>query len=150
MILYTSYFYQIRFFPENLIPLSTAVYDPAWFHAGKGQDYEFKDKRGVMNGVRAPIFVPIMDEVYCGPECKLQPPDCIFLTKYREQLDKLNYDEIMERLQLLHDAICNEQGFDDCDFALIVHEAPWKKCSERIVIQQWFQDRGYNIQEWQK
>lgn len=27
-----SYFYQIRFFKPNMIPLSTAAFDPKWFH----------------------------------------------------------------------------------------------------------------------
>lgn len=36
MKIYTSYFYQIRFFKPNMIPLSTAKYDPSWFHKGLG------------------------------------------------------------------------------------------------------------------
>ena len=39
MKIYTSYFYQIRFFKPNMIPLSTAKYDPSWFHKGLGWKY---------------------------------------------------------------------------------------------------------------
>ena len=27
-----SYFYQIRFFKKNMIPMSTALSDPEWYH----------------------------------------------------------------------------------------------------------------------
>ena len=27
-----SYFYQVRNFKPNMIPMSTAISDPAWFH----------------------------------------------------------------------------------------------------------------------
>ena len=62
MKIMTSYFYQIRFMKQNYIPLSTAIWDPKWFHQNKGQDFQFKDKNGVWNGLRAEIFMP-------GKEC---------------------------------------------------------------------------------
>ena len=43
----TSYFYQIRNFKPNMIPLSTALWDPKWFHKNKGHSFQFKDKNGV-------------------------------------------------------------------------------------------------------
>ena len=63
MEIYTSYFYQVRFMKPYHIPLSTAVWDPKWFHANRGQDYHFKDKNGVYNGLRAPVFAPGKDYV---------------------------------------------------------------------------------------
>ena len=38
-------------------------------------------------------------------------------------------------------------GLVEPTFALIVHEAPNNPCSERTIIQQWFADHGYPIQE---
>lgn len=58
MKLYTSYFYQIRFFAPNIVPVSTAVWDPKWYHNFAGQDNVFLDKRGVVNGLRAPALAP--------------------------------------------------------------------------------------------
>ena len=79
MKIYISYFYQLRFFPRNAIPLSTAVYDPAWFHDGtRDQKHKFKDKRGVINGLRAEPFMPgAACEGLChGPEyCDLKLND---------------------------------------------------------------------------
>ena len=46
MKIMTSYFYQIRFFKPYMIPLSTAKWDPKWFHRNQGQNYQFKDKNG--------------------------------------------------------------------------------------------------------
>ena len=53
----TSYCYQIRYFKPNMLPISTAVWDPRWFHTGKNIG-EYKDSHGVWNGIRMPILSP--------------------------------------------------------------------------------------------
>ena len=53
----TSYFYQIRNFKKNMIPVSTAMSDPLWYRPEQGQEYFF-DKRGIVNGLRyTPLIV---------------------------------------------------------------------------------------------
>lgn len=149
MTIYTSYFYQIRFFPKNLVPLSTAAFDPKWFHDFKGKNYQFKDKRGVINGIRAEIFMPGSDlGGYCAPSCGQVPPNCDFLLRYRAQLNKLDFADVWERFTGLASMVQSREGIEDVNFALIVHEAPSKACSERIVLQEWFADHGYPISEW--
>lgn len=32
MKFYTSYFYKLRFFTPNMLPFSTAKWDPKWYH----------------------------------------------------------------------------------------------------------------------
>ena len=152
MTIYISYFYQVRFFPPNLIPISTAVWDPKWFHNNQGQDYQFKDKRGVINGIRAPIFAPGPDlGSYCGPSCGMEPESCQFLLRYAVQLSQLNFEEVKARFESLRARILeNEPSLGDVNFALIVHEAPTNKCSERVPIQQWFAAHGMQVQEWSK
>lgn len=152
MIIFTSYFYQIRNFPRTLIPLSTALGDPTWYHDNQGKQHQFFDKRGVLNGLRAHPFVPQMqyDGECSGKPCLLSPNDCGFLKNYRAQLDRLNFDDILHRFQTLHDRICNDWKVPDIDFALIVHEAPQNLCSERQVILRWFADNGMPINEWRK
>ena len=44
MKILTSYFYQIRFFKPNIIPLSTCLSDPVWYHKGNGKSFYYKDK----------------------------------------------------------------------------------------------------------
>ncbi len=152
MTIYTSYFYMVRFFPENLIPISTAVWDPKWFHANKDQSYQFKDKRGVINGIRAPIFAPGPDlGGYCGPSCGMESSRCQFLLRYAVQLSQLDFENVMQRFRSLRDGIlAHEPSLKDVNFALIVHEAPSNPCSERVPIQQWFAAHGIQVQEWSK
>ena len=45
-----GYFYQVRFFTPNMIPVSTALGDPKWYHQNKGQQFTFLDKNNVING----------------------------------------------------------------------------------------------------
>lgn len=86
MKLYTSYFYQIRFFAPNIVPVSTAVWDPKWYHNFAGQDNVFLDKRGVVNGLRAPALAPGSQlEGSCAGKdgtavgCTHNPSTCAFL-----------------------------------------------------------------------
>ena len=148
----TSYFYQIRFFTPNMIPLSTAVWDPKWFHANRGQDYHFKDKNGVWNGLRAEPFMPgeMCNGLCQGKEvCDIKDPDkCLFLKTYKYQLNQLNYDEIISRFERMGNFIQELEGFEEESIlVLIVHEAYNNPCSERWVIQDWFKEHGYDIKE---
>lgn len=154
MKIYTSYFYQIRNFPSNLIPLSTAMGDPKWYHDFKGTNHQFKDRRGVWNGFRADPFVPGIEcqDLCRGIDmCSTKDPNvCTFLRTYHAQLDRLNFRGILGRFQAMADQFLMFDGIEDADFALIVYEKPTALCSERTVIQQWFKDHGYEIEEWHK
>ena len=144
MKIYTSYFYQVRFFPSNLIPLSTAIWDPKWFHDFKGQSHIFIDGNGVLNGLRCPQLVPgpICHDECRGPEnCAIKSPyRCDFLRHYREQLDKINISEFLSHLEELTDGM---------DIAFLFHEAPNNPCSERRVVQEWLRDNGMEVKEWE-
>lgn len=145
MKIYTSYFYQIRNFPKNLIPLSTAVSGPKWFYP------QHFDKRGVLNGIRAWPFVPQMPYGLClGQPCEEQPYECEFLNQYYKQLNKLDFLQIMERFVLLKQKLCYDLGLPDIDFALMVYEVPNNPCSERQIIHRWFNDHNQPIKEWSK
>ena len=43
MKLAISYFYKIRFFQPWMIPISTAAWDPKYYHDNRGKDYLFVD-----------------------------------------------------------------------------------------------------------
>lgn len=152
MKIYVSYFYQVRFFPKNLIPLSTAHSDPKWYHANQGLHYQFFDKRGVLNGLRAEPFVPQMtsDGECSGQPCTHSPLNCGFLSNYHKQLNMLDFNLIMERFTKLHDKLAADLQCPDVDFALMVYEAPANPCSERQIILKWFAEHGMPIQEWRK
>lgn len=156
MKIMTSYFYQIRFMKQNYIPLSTCVGDPKWFHKNSyDKSFQWKDKNGVWNGLRAEPFVPgaECDGLCHGREtCNAYGPQtCSFLKAYRRQLDKLDFNEILERFQHIGTAIQKVEGFtEEPVYVLIVHEAYDNPCSERWVIQDWFKDNGYEIKEFNK
>lgn len=152
MQIMTSYFYQIRFFTPNMIPLSTAVWDPKWFHQNKGQSYQWKDKNGVWNGLRAEPFAPgpLCEGLCRGPEyCNSGNPQyCQFLKAYRKQLDMLDFKDILLRIYNIGKAVQEKEGFtEEPIVVLIVHEATDNPCSERRVIQEWFRDNGYPMEE---
>lgn len=152
MKIMTSYFYQIRFMKPNYIPLSTAKWDPKWFYKNQHQGFQWKDKNGVWNGLRAEPFVPGVecDGLCHGREtCNAYGPQtCSFLKAYRRQLDKLDFNEVLNRFQKLGKQIQKVEGFsEEPIYVLIVHEAYDNPCSERWVIQDWFKDSGYNIKE---
>lgn len=150
-----SYFYQIRFFKPNMIPLSTAVWDPQWFHQGKGHNYQFKDKNGVWNGIRANDFMPGAEcEGLCsGPKsCSTSNPlDCPFLNTYRKQLNKLDFQNIMSRFEKLGKAVQEKEQFEEEPIiVLIVYETPTNPCSERGPIIDWFKANGYDLKEFER
>ena len=155
MKIYTSYFYQIRFFKPWQIPMSTAVWDPKWFHEGLGQDHVWKDKNGVWNGLRIEILNP---DNCCSlpPECtecqrKGNPETCSFIKDYSSGLHiKVNFPELLEILSKTADYIQNLEGFqEEPEIILIVHEASDEPCSERKSIQNLFSEHGISCPEWQ-
>ena len=148
-----SYFYQIRFFKPNMIPLSTACWDPAWFHNfTKNYDYVFKDKRNVYNGLRAdPLHLPYEIECNCSKECKDNPDKCKFIQDYRNYIYSLNFNDIYKRCERIGNYIKNIENFkEEPIIVLIVYETPTNPCSERIILKQWFKDNNYELEEFNK
>jgi hypothetical protein len=152
--IFTSYFYQVRFFQKNDIPLSTAMWDPKWYHANKGQNYQFLDKRGVLNGLRAEPFVPgISCDGLChgSTMCISDPHICGFLREYSRQLQSLDINDIIARMEVLAKRVQQVNGYiGEPHICLLFHEAPNNPCSERVPVQKWFQDNGIPICEWKK
>lgn len=150
MKVYTSYFYKIRFFKPNMIPISTAKFDPKWFHQNQGQEHWFIDKNGVINGLRAPVFAPgpVASEL-CKGSCNPKDLDnCNFLRAYKHQLSCLDFDDIMIRTENLCNNVQGVLHFKEEPIAVfIVHEAPDNPCSERIAIQEYFRSHGVECEE---
>lgn len=143
MKLYTSYFAQLRKFPQNLVGLSTAHWNPKWRPMGK-------DKRGVIC-VDCPPFKPGREcDGLCNGSCNPKhPEDCAFLKAYKAQLDKINLTQFQNSLGKLASKISAQENIHNIDFALIVYETPSNPCSERIAIQQWGKEHNLQIEEWQ-
>lgn len=152
MKIYTSYFYKIRFFTPNMIPISTAKWDPKWYHQNKDQSHWFLDKNGVINGLRADVFAPgpVASAVgECGPHCNHNPEECRFLQAYAHQLNQLDINNIITRTEKLCESVRPVVNYEGEPVAVfILHEAPDNPCSERAAIQNYFRSHGIECEEW--
>ena len=145
MKLYTSYYYQIRNFPPNLIGLSTAVWPPKYIKLGQ------KDKRGVIVLDCFPLKPGVACDGLCNGSCNPKhPKDCKFLKTYSEQLNLIDIDKFFYSLQNLHDKICEGECLDDVNFAFIFFEKYDQPCSERWPFIKWMKENKVNITEWSK
>ena len=144
MKLYTSYWAMVRNFPKNLVALSTVCWKPKWKSFGK-------DNRGVWVLDCPPLKPGIECAGLCDGKCAIKhPKNCEFLQTYYKQLFKLDFNEFMDKLNKLHDKICEGEGLDDVDFAFIVYETPTNPCSEREAIKKWFKYYLIELKEWSK
>jgi len=146
-----STFHNIRHFKPYMIPISTAVWDPKWYHDFKGPEHVFKDKNGIYNGLRYLSLAPgITCEGLCrGPEdCGNEPGTCMFLHNYAKQLENIDFTRMINELMLIGLQIKKHEGFEeDPIIVLLVYEKPDNPCSERHPLKKWFTAHGYNLEE---
>lgn len=143
-----SYFYQIRFFPPNYIPISTAAWDPKWFHPANDKDGVFLHKTGVLYGERIKILSPADIDCDCKKDCEHDPKTCAFLKDYKSYLDKLNFDEVV--CQIKNICAASNPTEKEPVPVLIVYEKPDDPCSERHPLMQWFKENNWALEEFSK
>ena len=149
MKLRLSYFYQIRNFKPNMIPMSTAMSDPAWYHDFKDQDHIFIDKRGILNGLRLkPIIVQgVHGEVHCPCEAK-DPTQCPLTKNYEFELELIDLPKMMKGIEDFCNDYCKKNKIKEEPIAvLIVYEAPNNPCSERHSLLRYFNNHGIECKE---
>ena len=135
-----SYFYQIRFFKPNMIPISTAMYDPKWFSGAPHQD-----KNGVWIGLNDSRFHPPMECecVTCNHGQNNSPDKCSFIRQYYELISKVDLDKVISDYKLLSQKL----KIEDPIYVLIVHEVPSNPCSERSSLIRLFKEHGIELEE---
>ena len=142
--IYTSYFYQIRFFTPNMVPVSTAMSDPAWYKPPEGKEY-YIDKRGIVCGLRyEPLIVQTQGTHICPCDNITSAPYCPTMVEYRQLLDKLvNKEKTFKAFEY-----CLNK-FNADTIVLIVYEPPNRLCSERWALQEFFncEELKYPIKE---
>lgn len=149
----TSYFYQIRHFKRNMIPISTCLWDPKWFHNFTNDyNYIFKDKRNILNGLRIETIIEQGRNSNYGPDycpCdKKEYQTCSFLKNYRKNLEKINFDKMIADMQeLANNYQKNEKIDEEIILVLIVYETPNNPCSERVPLQEYFTSHGWECKE---
>lgn len=151
-----SYFYMIRFFKPHQIPISTAIWDPKWYHNFKSETHTFKDKNGVWNGF---YYLPLAPGKSCEGLCNgannckdgRNPNNCRFLKEYNKQLNNIDFNKMINFFERLSDRIQKLENFkEEPEIILIVYETPNNYCSERQNIIELFKDNGWNIEEFKK
>lgn len=155
MKLALSYFYQIRFFKPYMIPVSTAKWDPAWFHNWADSAHVFVDKRGVLNGVRTKLLnTGSLEELGVIEECpcvEKDPTKCNFISTYEEALSyaiENNWKFIYSELERFANQWCKKNDIqEEPIIVFIVYEAPWNQCSERWSLLKVFKEKGIECNE---
>ena len=150
MKIFITYFYNIRFFKPHTIPISTAVWDPKWFHDFQGYDIIFKDKNNVLNGIRYSDLSPANIAPCCPCENK-NPNNCQFIKDYTKYLDTLNFDKVYSDLMFIANKSKEILKFDEePEICLIVYEKPDNPCSERKSLIEYFGKHGISVTEWNR
>lgn len=147
-----SYFAQLRNFKPNMVPVSTALFDPKWFHDNKDVKHKFIDKRGVLNGVRCKDLAPGPTcNTLCGGTvaCSDRPESCSFIKKYKEQLDDLNKDKFKQYCENVVKCSAELLGIPEESIVLVfmVYEKYNNPCSERSSLLEFLNDCGFDAAE---
>ena len=136
-----------------MIPVSTAVSDPAWYHNFTyDKTFTFLDKRGIVNGLRCEELNgnKNCDGLCLGKNnCKTKNPnECLFLKTYKQQLEKMNINNFIRRAENSLQKIKQQVGFkEEPLLVLMVHEAPSNECSERKILLEYFNSKGIECKE---
>ena len=155
-----SYFYQIRNFTPNMLPISTAMYPPKWF-VKEGTKY-WVDNNNVVNGASIDEFIfpkhlfneEIDDVDKCSNECGFYPVSedpykwCPFMKIYYNYLHSQNLIDILTRYEHFVEHMFNKIlniGVDTIVF--IVHEPPERYCGERPVLKRYFEENSIELEE---
>lgn len=149
MQIYTSYFYKIRYFTPNLIPVSTCLSDPTWYRPPQGKEY-YIDKRGVINGLR---YEPLIVQKQGTKECMGLRQQCPFYIEgYQcecmQEYEQLLFSLVDKKRTLKAFEYCLNK-FNADTIVLIVYETPKNLCSERQALQKFFncKELTYPIKE---
>ncbi len=144
----TSYFYQIRNFKKNMIPVSTAISDPEWYRPAEEQEY-YIDKRGIVCGLRyEPLIVQREGTHYCPCEDKSQAPACLCMQEYRQLLETVDFNKMIKGFEFCANKFQKELNFkEEPIIVLMVYETPRNLCSERYALQDYFKSHNWDCKE---
>ena len=134
----TSYFYQIRNFKTNMIPVSTCLSDPAWYRPPEGKEY-YIDKRGIICGLRyEPLIVQRECAMMCPCDEKHLAPACPTMLEYEAALNTfVDKERTLKAFEFCANKFALPFG-DEPIIVLIVYETPNNPCSERYALQRFF------------
>lgn len=132
-----------------MIPVSTCIGDPHWYHDGQEKSHTFIDKRGILNGLRCNELAPGEKcRGLCYGNCEIKTHHCAFLSAYHEQLESLDIQNLVQRCERAATAAQNLLDFkEEPVIVFMVHEAPDNPCSERKPLLDYFNSHGIDCKE---
>ena len=149
MKIWTSYFYQVRNFKSNMIPVSVCVSDPKWYHNFQDNSYCFFDKRHIYNGLRYEYAI-VQKDIECGCPCAdRRGAPCVFLQNYKDALEQLDFDKVKDNLFYLKSVYARTHLdiYEKAQIVFLFHEAVNNPCSEKKIFQQVFTEHGLPCEE---
>jgi hypothetical protein len=127
--------------------MSTAMSDPAWYHEFQGPDHIFKDKRGILNGLRLRPIIVQSGHGECPCEEK-DPTCCRAMADYKFNLSFVDFDKMMRGIETFcRDYAIKEKLEEEPIAVLMVYETPDNPCSERKVLIDYFNSHGIECKE---
>lgn len=151
-----TYFYNVRFLKENQIPVSTAKWDPLWFHNGTHNPYEcFIDKNNVVNGIKEETLC-LPSKIYdaldeqCSRDCPYadKVPNCKFMLAYLKYLKTIDFNYVMSELERIAREVKQITHYKgEPEIVLLVHEKPDCKCAERPCLIEYFASHNIELKE---
>lgn len=143
-----SYFYQIRNFKPYMIPFSTAMFDPKWYHDYQGPEYIFLDKRNIINGLRCESLIVQENYSHLCPCEEKDYQTCEFLSTYSQELQKINLNNLLFNFNIFSTWYCNTFKIQhEPIIVLIVYETPKNPCSERQGLINLFKSNNIDCNE---
>ena len=144
-------FAQAKDLTPNMVPVSTAVTDPSWFHNFRDADHITTDDNGILCGFRAEKMTPAPhDHATCGKGqfegkgCTHDPATCAYLREYREQLDSLDAEATLKSIENR----IKDTGKTDFDTIVFLYlSSASHACSEGSVICAWLNGLGIECEE---
>ena len=134
----TSYFYKLRFFEHNMLPVSICMWDPKWY---QGMNYK---------GLAPKQYDPEIDCEQCikdhSDEDNYFNLNCNYLTNYRKQLSHYSIKNTLNDIIRLADKFYDfdKKAINNEIYLIFMgFETSAKKCSERFTLSNWIQKEYY-------
>lgn len=150
-----TYFYDVRYFTPDMIPVSTCHSDPKWFHGDSyNKNYCFLNENNVMIGIREDSLSPsfeklnMREEDICSKGCIHISSDttCPFLMNYERCLDELDFEALMKEFERVSEDVRKITHYEgEPTIALLVYETESNPCSERKSLQRYFKKHGIDV-----
>lgn len=141
-----TYFYNIRYFKDYQIGLSTAMWQPKYWFFGQNK---YGSVMGAYEKLLSPFKVHFQAPCKANCEYKGKSTLCPFLSLYEAYLDTLPIDKLLSSFNDLINKVKAINNFkDEPEIILLVYEKPDNPCSERNSLIKYFKKFNIEVEEY--